>query len=345
MKLVARQAVATVAMGARLRSIVGAGQAVVLRYHRVGGSAEHPVPLAVTPEEFEAQLRFLRARCQVVSPRVVAECIAEERPLPPNAVAITFDDGYEDNFSIAFPLLKKYGLPAGFFVTAGWIEEKKMTWWDKLHEYVRQAADERSEPVGHETLPKPVAAALASADLAAPEGPSTLEHELVAALRGLNRPVAELDALVEQIAAVLGAGEPDPTPYQPMNWMQVRLLREGGMDVGSHTISHARLSTLPVEQALEELEQSRKAIEEQLGETVDLLAYPAGDHNQDVMDLAAEAGYEGAFTTIAGSVRPGDDAFALRRVGVWSGGYRGVFGKHFSPAVFGLQISRLARRQ
>jgi len=122
------------------------------------------------------------------------------------------------------------------------------------------------------------------------------------------------------------------------------LLHDGGMDIGSHTMSHARLTTLPVEQALEELEQSKKIIEKHLGEPIDLLAYPAGDYNQDVEDLAVEAGYEGAFTTVAGPVRPGDDAFALRRIGVWCGGYRGGFGKHFSPTVFGLQISRLARR-
>ena len=342
-KRIARRAVATVAVGTRLWPIVGQGQAVVLRYHRVCGSKDGPVPLAVTPEEFDAQLAFLKARCEVVSPRTVAEAVAEARALPPNAVAITFDDGYEDNFSVAFPLLRKHGLTACFFLSAGWIESTKVLWWDRLHEYVREAAREGCEPVGHERLPKPVAAAIASANLADPAGAATLEHELVAALRGLNVPPTELDALVERVAEVLGAGEPDFERYQPMNWFQAQLLHDGGMEIGSHTMSHARLTTLPVEEAHVELEQSRTLLGEKLGGTVDLLAYPAGDHNRDVIDLAIEAGYEAAFTTESGAVRAGDDPLALRRIGVWSGGYRGAFGG-FSAAVFGLQIGRLARR-
>jgi peptidoglycan/xylan/chitin deacetylase (PgdA/CDA1 family) len=128
-----------------------------------------------------------------------------------------------------------------------------------------------------------------------------------------------------------------------MNWEQARLLREGGMDIGSHAMTHACLASVPAERAYDELERSKKTIEEKLGEPVTLLAYPAGEHNQDVADLAAEAGYKAAFTTVTGSVRAGDAAFALRRIGVWSGGYDGVTGG-FSAAVFGLQIGRLARR-
>lgn len=344
MKRLARQAVAAMAVGTKLWPIVGQGQAVVLRYHRVCGSAAEPVPLAVTPEEFEAQLVFLKERCEVVSPRAVAESVIEERVLPPNAVAITFDDGYEDNFSVAFPLLKKHGLVAGFFITAGWVESMRVLWWDRLHDYVRTAAREGIEPVGYERLPRSVGAAIASANLADPVAATALHRELVAALRGLDLPTDEVDALVERIAVVLGIGEPAAEPYLPMNWFQVQILREGGMEIGSHTVSHARLTTVPADDAYAELERSKQVLEAKLGEPVNLLAYPAGAHNRDVMDLAAEAGYRAAFTTEVGPVRPGDDGFALRRIGVWSGGYRGAV-SDFSAPVFGLQIGRLARRE
>jgi len=344
MKHLARQAVASVAMGTRLWPIVEAGRAVVLRYHRVGGSKGEPLPLAVTPEEFDAQLAFLKERCEVVTARTVAEAIVEERVLPPNAVAITFDDGYEDNFSIAFPILRKHGLTACFFLTAGWIETSRVLWWDRLREYLREAARERYEPVGHEKLPKPVAHAIAGANLLHPLGVVALERELVAALRGLNRPPDELEALVERIAEAYGCGEVDPEPYLPMNWFQAELLRDGGMEIGSHTMSHVRLTTVAADAAYQELEQSKRLLEEKLGTAIDLLAYPAGDHNRDVMDLAAEAGYEAAFITEAGSCRHGDDPLALRRIGVSSGGYRGAL-SDFSAAVFGLQIGRLGRQR
>ena len=343
MKRIARQAVATAAVGSRLWPIVEAGTAVVLRYHRVAGSAAEPVPLAVTPEEFDAQLAFLKARCHVMGPRAIAEAIIEERPLPPGAVGITFDDGYEDNFSVAFPLLKKHDLAAAFFITAGWVETRRVLWWDRLHEYVREAAAEGIEPVGQESLPEPVAAAMASANLESPGGRSALVHELIVAIRSLGLPTAEVDSLAERVGAVLGADEPDPEPYLPMNWYQVQLLHEGGMTIGSHTMSHARLSTLPADDAYAELEQSRQLLEEKLGAPVDLLGYPAGDYNQDVVDLVAEAGYRAAYTTEPGPVRPGDNPLTLRRVGVWRGGYRGAASR-FSSDVFSFQIGRLARR-
>ncbi|MFW6164043.1 MAG: polysaccharide deacetylase family protein, partial [Planctomycetota bacterium] len=294
--------------------------------------------------EFEAQLVFLKERCEVVSPATVAAAVVEERVLPPNAVAITFDDGYEDNFSVAFPLLKKHGLVAGFFITAGWVETMRVLWWDRLHEYVREASREGVEPVGWERLPEPVGAALAGANLTDPVAVAALYRELVTALRAMDLPADEIDALVERVAVVLGVGEAPVEPYLPMNWLQVQILRDGGMEIGSHTLSHARLTTLAADDAYDELDQSKHLLESKLGQPVDLLAYPAGAHNQDVMDLAAEAGYEAAFTTEVGPVRPGDDGFALRRIGVWSGGYRGAV-SDFSAPVFGLQIGRLARRE
>jgi len=342
MKNLARHAIAALAAGTRLWPAVPAGRAVVLRYHRVAGSAADPMPLAVTPEEFDAQVRFLRARCRLVAPREIVEAVAEERPLLAGTIAITFDDGYEDNFSNALPILKRYDAPAAFFVAAGWIGSTQMLWWDRIHEFVRQAAREGAPPTGWESLPRPVAAALASAHLRVPAGAAALEHELVAALRSLRLVPEALDHLVEQIAESLGADEPDPERYHPMNWEQVVLLRQAGMEIGSHTMTHARLASVPAERAHDELEESKKTIEKKLGEPIDLLAYPAGDTSRDVAELAVEVGYGAAFTTEAGPILPGDDALSLRRIGVWSGGYDGAFGG-FSPSVFGLQIGRLAR--
>jgi peptidoglycan/xylan/chitin deacetylase (PgdA/CDA1 family) len=108
-------------------------------------------------------------------------------------------------------------------------------------------------------------------------------------------------------------------------------------------MTHARLAALPARRAREELEQSRRALEEQLGVTVDSLAYPAGSYDPQVLDLAAVAGYRVGFTTETGAVRPGSPPLALRRIGVWGGGYRGTRSR-FSPSVFGFQLARLARR-
>jgi len=339
LKRVGRHAAAAVARVAGRWRMVPRGSAVVLRYHRVGDC-----PLGVRPDEFDAQLAFLAARTRVVTAGEIAAGAARRESLPPDAVAITFDDGYEDNASTALPLLQRHGLKATFFVTAGWIGTEKIPWWDRLHDYVRQALAQGSRPLDYEDLPQPLVAALAAADLSSPAAAARLERALVAALRALPLAPEDTDALVERVAAVLGADEADPARYRPMTWDQVRALHEAGMEIGSHTMSHARLATVPPGRAFEELEKSKQIIERELGSEVSLLAYPAGEVNQDAVDLVQEAGYSAAFTTAPGAVRPGGDPFRLPRIGVWAGGYDGALGR-FSPSVFALQAGRLARRQ
>ena len=342
MRNVARRAMATLKVGTRLCSIVGRDQAAVLRYHRVAGTREHPVPRAVTAEEFAAQLKFLRSRCRVVRLSEIAEAAVEGRPLPPGAVAITFDCGYEDNFSEAFYQLAQSNLPATFFIAAGWVESKDVLWWDRLHEYVRQAAAEGSQPVGCEDLPEPVGRVLAACDVTQPGAVGPLVGQLIDALAGLRLTPEATDLLIEQIAAALGADEVEADGYLPMNWEQIRLLHHGGMEIGSYTVSFARLATVDAERAHEELAFSKMAIENKIGSPVRLVAYPEGSFNEDVADLAEEAGYLAGFTTQTGPVRASEAPYALRRIDISGGKWRNGKGR-FSPQLFGLHIRERAR--
>ena len=140
-------------------------------------------------------------------------------------------------------------------------------------------------------------------------------------------------------ARALGADQPAGPQYDPMNWEQLAILRDGGMTIGSHAVADARLTAVNVDRAFEELAFSKKTLEGKLGIGVDLVAYPEGCHNPDVADLAEEAGYRAAFTTDRGPVRPGDSRFAIRRMDVPGGDYRGALGA-FSPAVFARQLRR-----
>jgi peptidoglycan/xylan/chitin deacetylase (PgdA/CDA1 family) len=90
----------------------------VIMYHSVN-PVENPFirKLIVTPEAFERQMRFLKShRYNVVSLRELAERISAGGKIPPRTIAITFDDGYRDNYTYAFPVLKKYNLPATIFI-------------------------------------------------------------------------------------------------------------------------------------------------------------------------------------------------------------------------------------
>lgn len=93
----------------------GRSRAVALCYHSVHPSSSFA---SASPELFDRQLAWLAEHCDVIPLRALLDAAADRERRRPT-VAITFDDGYADNYDFAFPLLRKHGLPATFFVTAG----------------------------------------------------------------------------------------------------------------------------------------------------------------------------------------------------------------------------------
>jgi peptidoglycan/xylan/chitin deacetylase (PgdA/CDA1 family) len=105
----------------------------ILMYHSVNPDARPENRLAVSVKAFERQIHFLKNNHYRVLPLdSVADLIKENRKIPPKTVAITFDDGYKDNYTYAFPVLKKYGLPATIFVIINEVGRTDRLSWDEI---------------------------------------------------------------------------------------------------------------------------------------------------------------------------------------------------------------------
>lgn len=98
--------------------------------------------------------------------------------------------------------------------------------------------------------------------------------------------------------------------------MEIAEMQRAGLAFGSHTLNHPHLTALPAAEAVREITDSKKLLEETLGEPCRSFAYPYGDWNQQVRDLVAEAGYEAACTTVRAAARPSDDPLALPRLNI-----------------------------
>lgn len=91
--------------------------APILMYHYINDLEPARSKLGISPKTFERQMRFLRERkYNVISLEKLAELIKNKEKIPKKTVAITFDDGYLDNYTQGFPILKKYNIPATFFI-------------------------------------------------------------------------------------------------------------------------------------------------------------------------------------------------------------------------------------
>ncbi|MDH5246385.1 MAG: polysaccharide deacetylase family protein [Betaproteobacteria bacterium] len=295
-------------------------RAVVLMYHRViapdemAATFSHP-GIVVAAETFDEHLRLLRRYFHVLSIEEFASRMRNGGTMPSRSCLITFDDGWSDNYSRAFPLLRKHGLSAVVFLPVDYIGSGKRFWQETLTRALLRAVRNGGSPscrrlleqVGlHEPYPKPD-----------DQGKLQL-REMVGRLKQASP--AMRDEIIRQASAVLAEIEDTVGDVDTfLSWEQVREMAAGGIAFGSHAASHELLNRLPIDAVREEVASSKRDIEAMLGRPVIAFSYPNGDHDATTCRAVAAEGYHVAFTTESGTVGHGDDCLRLRRVNVHQG--------------------------
>lgn len=273
------------------------GRLTILCYHgvvrAVPAGREYEFRNAVPADAFEAQLRYLKRHYQPVGAEAVLAHL-EGRPLPERAVFVTFDDGYLNNLTVAAPLLAKHDVPAMVAVTTDWIGSDALLWPTEVDlRILRSTSPTVTGPDGVEhRLP--------------PLGPQ--RDALAAAIRGACKRLddAARRAFVEQLRSSTPPPDADPELVGFLDWDQVRALRDQGIEIASHTVSHPILSRTPDAALQTEVEASKARIERELGAPCRAFVYPNGGR-ADVSDRTRaaldRAGYDAAFT-LCGTVNP-----------------------------------------
>ncbi len=260
----------------------------ILVYHKVSPD-RHPTYAPVDPQTFEQQMSFL-SRCYNVMDLTELVELSAKGAVPERAVAITFDDGYSDNYTYAFPILKKYGLKATIFLATDVIGTSNLLWHDRVFDAFRFSTRDRAELHLDATLEK------------------------AKSLWGEAR-----TRYVEEVETALRPQVPAETPRM-LNWDQVREMHRSGIAFGSHTVTHPILSCLPQEELRKELMESRRQIVEQLNAPVVAFAYPNGrtaDFTEEAKTVLQECGYKYAVTTVRGFNLSSADPFELKRDLPW----------------------------
>ena len=290
--------------------------ALILRYHSVGG-ADGSAPIHIDPSlcvpapAFAQQMRLIRDHYTPVSLDQLFEAIKMGRPFPRRAAAITFDDGYRDNYSEALPILQQYGIPATFYITAGCVEARDLLWTSKLRYYF-MATHERTLH-----LRQPTSQVL---DLSSPAARQASYAHTVALIKSAGRRRGG-DEVFQEVEAALKVTNLDPLKDSMLSWEEIREMSRAGMCIGAHTLTHPNLPGLPPEAAEAEVAGSKVLIEERIKVPVDHFAYPNGrgvsHFNDTVTEIVRQAGFLTSVTSISGPVHQTDDLFTLRRLGVY----------------------------
>jgi len=324
------------AQWARLRGQLTPGPMVLL-YHRVAHLQHDPHLLAVSPEHFEEHLLALRQHFRVVSLSQLTESMTRGmRPDP--VVALTFDDGYADNAEAALPLLKKHSLPATFYLMSGFVGSKRECLQDDLERLLLlppECPEQLHLTVGgkpfgwamrlreaEKKIPSPVAAwNMESKTEPTPRHRAHREvHDLLRAI-----PPAEREAVLEQLRSQCGDPGPARSTHQAMSWDQARRMGSCELiELGAHTVNHPYLSALPLKEQRAEILESKRTLEEQIGQPVTSFAYPYGtrqSYTAETVGMLKELGFVNACSNFRECIGRMTDLFQIPRLVVrdWNG--------------------------
>jgi peptidoglycan/xylan/chitin deacetylase (PgdA/CDA1 family) len=311
----------------RLASSLGASSLLVrfarrpgllaLAYHRVGaldGNNFDDELFSATPDDFRQQIRFLAAHFDVLSADRLVDAFRSGRlELTRPSALITFDDGYRDNCDVAMPILRDEGLSATFFVSAGYIDSPRLTWWDRVAYVMKQTR----KPVLRLDYPSAATFRIQT----------TTKNAVIRDILRLYKRTPGIDqtrffALLEHEAEVsVDAASLSRNLF--MSWDDVRSLKRAGMEIGAHTYNHPVLARVPEDAQRDELSLSKERLELETAAAVRLMAYPVGGPDAFTVAtkrLARETGYLAAFSYYGGFNRcSSTELFDLRRIAVERG--------------------------
>jgi peptidoglycan/xylan/chitin deacetylase (PgdA/CDA1 family) len=311
------------ALGA-LRAVRPDHRLPILRYHAIcgpEGDAYAEASICVTPAAFAQHVAYMTSKYTVIGLPEAVDRMRQAKPLPRNAVALTFDDGYADNLAAA-RLLHEHGATATFYLTAGCLSGELPFWPSEIRQLVAHiSAPDIHLTAGNQEISIPCATA----------GERQAATRILARLfKSHSIPVRE--SLREQLREQAGR----PAAASPMlTWDQVREMHRLGMTIGAHTVTHPNLPNAGLADATAEIVESKARLEREIDANVTMFSYPNGGaeryYTPELKRVVREAGYMAATTSFNGFAGPASDPYALERVQV---------AERLEEIVFALEVER-----
>jgi len=283
----------------------------VLRYHAVVPSSQNfytSPPIALSPQAFEQHVKYLSRRYNVISLDQAIDIIQSGKTPPPNSIVFTFDDGYLDNLAAA-RILKKYGANGAFFIVTEAIGRVSRLWLGEVTylilKTVKTDLQIKYEDADHH---------FRLGDL---KSRWQAIRTLVRLIKSNNR--ACRDSVMAQLCQQLGDEKLLKAVENLMlTWEQVMEMRDMGMVVGAHTLSHLNLPNADPDDARKEIAGSKRVLEEKLGQPCRHFSYPnSGPYeyfNERIREYVIDAGFDSSCTSNRGFLRRDSDLFAIDRV-------------------------------
>ncbi len=300
----------------RLISKSGSGACIQLLYHQIVDNESNILDKGPVVhhrfKDFEQEIRFLKQNYKIIGMDEFADTINGIRSKFRPSVVITFDDGYLDNYTLAFPTLMKYQVPAIIYVVTELIGTNGMTWPDKI-EYALQRTQKSTFTLsclwGEEQL-----------FIGNKAQKEIINVRIAQALKQVSD--TERKLMLDELCLTLEVDPSSASVRKMLNWDEIREMADHGIEFGAHSHTHPILSQVSLEEAKQDILLSKTILEKQLGKPVRHFAYPNGrveDFSEDLRIYCSEIGFETVSTVLYGINNSGTtDLYAIKRIGARS---------------------------
>lgn len=261
----------------------------ILAYHRI--LDDNPdaflfdeALISACSSSFRRQMEFVKKNFNVLTFADLNRAEKEGKSWPERALIVTFDDGYRDGYTHAFPILKEIGIPATIFLTVEHMAKTELFWWDHVAYCVKKTAK------GELRIP------------ALGLHPLSIKNDRERR-QAIDKILDYLKTIPEHLKQQFLSEFPELTEVRlptdaaeqmHLSWDEIREMSAGGIEFGSHTLTHPNLVNIEIDQLTREVTQSKKIIERKLGKEVLAFAYPegySGSFNPTVQETVARSGY------------------------------------------------------
>ncbi|MBU1061872.1 MAG: polysaccharide deacetylase family protein [Candidatus Omnitrophica bacterium] len=284
--------------------ISGCSMWLIFTYHRVSGDSRNNGYLSIPDYLFEQHVRFIKHNFKVVSMLDGLETLQQGNSKDIYAT-INLDDGYMDNYLYAYPILKKYHVPATVFLATDFIGKRHIFWWDRVF---RVVSSRRVNSIEFHMDSKKMRFSLDGM-----QKRFFVTNRINSFLK--TKSEKEREIFIKDLEKSYPPVQ-DTVPAVMLGWDEIKKMMGGYISFGAHTKTHRDLRTLDDEEVLEELRGSKKEIEKRLGTEIAGFSYPFGVFDERVKALAEKAGFKYARTTVQGFNHSGTDRFLLINITV-----------------------------
>lgn len=277
-------------------------------FHRIGdwqSTRFDPCVFSCNSKQLEEYVVFFKQHFDIISIAEMADLVKNHpKKIYGKYLVITFDDGYKDNFTQAFPILKRHNVSACFFIATSLIGDQKLPWWDRIaYNYNKNNF-------------KSIKLTSWSNTVKYNGDDREFVRNILTAAKISQVPIEEQLTEIEQLFPI---EEPIPT-QQFLSWKNLEEMIAGGMDVGAHSHNHEILANLSQEEIIFELTHSKMLIEKNLPYKVNSFSYPVGSqgtYNSTVTQALVDCGYDIAFNFQPGiNINIKENRYDLRRFSI-----------------------------